>query len=179
MTARHPDELDRWMTLERIAFSDLMRMLHDGYLQGEWTDGDEMAELAHAALRCFGNGRCLYLASAVSAVVGLPIAAFWRRDDAAAPLVHAAAVDPLTSLAFDIMGARPLGTMRDELAEAVGPIKIATVSASELGLDAREVEVLLDIAAGMPWMPRTGRAAPPLREWARLVTVYAAAGSRP
>jgi hypothetical protein len=172
-------EMERWLTPERLATSQLMRLLHDGFLEGAW-DGDAMADLALAALRGFGNGCCFYLASAVSGVTGLPIAVFWRMGIADLPIVHAAVVDPASGDAFDILGRRPLGELRAELVDVVGRIRMAVEPPLAIGdeMDAEEADVLLDIAAGMPWMPPVGRAAPPKPDWARLVVGYAAARDR-
>jgi hypothetical protein len=168
-----PNELDRWMTPERIAHSDLMRLLHEGYLEKAW-DETLMMDLAMALIRGFGNACCFYLASVLAHDTGFPIACFWRASDPDAPVLHAVVVDPQTNLGYDILGCRAVATIRHELTEAVGPIRLSIEPAFVLGdeLEGEEVAILSEIAAGMPWMPGAMKPSASKAEWAQLVISY-------
>ncbi|MBB3267718.1 hypothetical protein FHW79_005383 [Azospirillum sp. OGB3] len=164
-------EFDRWMTLERIARSDFMGLLFDGLKSRAW-EPDTLQELAVAALCGFGNGCCYFLASAVATPAGMPIVGFRRLDGS---LVHAAVVDSGTGEAADVLGRRPLAALRTEMEDAAGPVRMSALTSIWDELDPEEARILQEIAAAMPWMPRTGTSAPPLPQWARLVVAYATA----
>lgn len=171
-------ELERWLTPERIANSDLAHVMFDGMRSGDWSP-DEMQDVMLAALRTFGNGCCYFLASAIADVDGRTILGFWRLqgDDR---LVHAVVVDQSDGHACDVLGRRPVSAIRDELRHAVGGVRLSVLPSIRDEMDDDEVEVLQDIAAGMPWM-RAGRTPLSARNWARMVTGYSAArsGERP
>lgn len=162
------------MTPERIAASDLSSTLFEGLRAGYWSS-DETLDIMLDAIRTFGNGCCYFLASAVADRGDRSIAGFWRTngDDR---LVHAVVVDQSDGYASDILGRRPLSMVRDELDHAVGGVRLTVLPSIRDEMDADEVEVLLDIAAGMPWM-RTGCTVPSPRVWSALVGGYAKARS--
>ena len=162
-------EFERWLTPERIVQSDFMEVIWDGLKDGSW-DQEEAANLSTLALRGFGNGSCYFLASAVASVTGQPIVGFWRMtgDDR---LVHAVVQDPTNGYAADILGSRPLTSIRSELTEAVGELRLSVLPPIGEEMDRFELDCLLDIAAGLPWM-RVGRDAPDKRCWSSLVMSY-------
>jgi hypothetical protein len=164
------DELGRWLTLERIARSDFMQILFDGLHDGIWSQ-DEAMDLAEAALRGFANGCCYYLASAVARQTGWPILGFMRPNGDG--LIHAVLVDPQSGDAFDILGRRPIGDLKREILEAVGQFGLAGLPIiAETEPDEREI--LLEIAAGLPWMPIAKE--PEMRGgWGRLLIAYVSA----
>lgn len=163
-------EFDNWLTLERIAYSDFMAVVFEGVKSGSW-EADEALDLAVSALWTFGNGNCYFLASAVADATGGTVAGFWRRsgDDR---LVHAFVVDPADGHGFDILGRRPVSEIRQELEVAVGGLRMSVLPSIRPEMDDVEVECLLDIAAGLPWM-RVDRPQPDKMEWASLVRGYA------
>jgi hypothetical protein len=167
---RASDELGRWLTFERIAQSDFMQILFDGLHDGIWSQ-DEAMDLAEAALRGFANGCCYYLASTVARQTGWPILGFMRPNGDG--LIHAVLVDPKTGDAFDILGRRPIGNLRGEILDAVGPFSLATLPIiAEMEPD--EQEILAEIAAGLPWMPTANE--PETRGgWGRLLIAYVGA----
>ncbi|QCI67660.1 hypothetical protein [Phreatobacter stygius] len=170
MSAARIDE--PWLSLERIAFSDLGAMLFAA-VDAEGINDDRVAELIATALHVLGNGRCIYLASAVAGDLNFPVAAF-RRQTIDHSLVHAAVMEPRTGKVVDILGAKSLAELREELKRAIGPV-VLTVQAplSEADFAPGEKEDLLKIAAGLPWMPRGCRPATAWSEWMMLVSDYA------
>jgi hypothetical protein len=168
----HRSELDRWLTAERIARSELMQVVFEGVRSGTW-DASGAEEVLLAALRGFGNGCCYFLASAVVGVRGGTIAGFWRvrGDDR---LVHAVVVDPADGHASDIVGRRPLAAVRSELVEAVGDVAMSVLPPIGDGMDEAESEILSGIAAALPWM-RMGIVPPAPADWGRLVMDYVSA----
>ena len=169
-------ELEQWLTLERIAFSDFAGILFDGLHDGSWSQ-EAASNVAVAALTGFGNGHCYWLASAAAMVTGWPIAGFWRKHDPDMPLVHAVLHDPASGDALDILGRRPLGAIRDELVSAVGPVRISALPSLHPEIDQDELDVLSQIVAGLAWMPGANPATN-LKDWGKLVVGYADARSR-
>ncbi len=167
-------ELERWLTPERIANSDLAHVMFDGMRSGAWSP-EEMQDVMLAALRTFGNGCCYFLASAVAGLGGRTILGFWRLEGDER-LVHAVVVDQADGHACDVLGRRPVAEVRNELRHAVGGLRMSTLPSICDEMDEDELEVLREIAAGMPWM-RTGRHAPARQEWSRIVRGYAEARS--
>ena len=165
------NELDRWLTTERIAGSDLGALM----FETGWNN-EETLDLYEAALTTFGNGCCFFLASAVAKATGCSIAGFWRKSGDER-LVHAAIFDPSTGDGFDILGRRALAQMRLELIEAVGPIRISTIPSVHVEMDAGELECLTVIAAGLPWMPNAAKGIDRDR-WRTLIIEYAKANDR-
>lgn len=167
-------ELDRWLTAERIARSDLVQVVFEGVRSGVW-NASEAEDVLLAALRGFGNGCCYFLASAVVGVRGGTIAGFWRvrGDDR---LVHAVVVDPVDGHACDILGRRPLAQVRAEIAGAVGDVRISVLPSLQREMDPEEAEVLKRIAARLPWMGIESDQ-PDQAEWSALVLGYVNARS--
>lgn len=102
----------------------------------------------------------------------MPIVGFRRPNGS---LVHAAVVDSGTGEAADVLGRRPLATLRAEMEDAAGSVRMSALTSIWTEIDPAETRILQEIAAAMPWMPRTGTSAPPLPEWGHLVVRYAAA----
>lgn len=159
-------EFDRWMSLERIARSDFAMLLFDGMKAGAWS-GDDAMDLSVAALRGFGNGLCYFLASAVAAETGYPIAGFRRADGS---LVHAAVVEPTTMMACDILGRRPVGALRAEMRSVVADARLVALPVID-AVAPDERDRLLCIASGLPWMP-VARSPMSLCQWRRLLVGY-------
>lgn len=149
----HPDELTRWLSIERIASSHLVSDLFDA-TRSSGLGQDDLADLFEALLEVFANGSCYLLASAVAGRTGWPIAGFWRiaGDDR---LVHAVIVDPRTGLARDILGVRAIASVRSELAEVVGALRVTVLPSIHSEIDEDELACLTTIAQGLPWMPTT------------------------
>jgi hypothetical protein len=162
-------ELERWMTAGRIANSDFMRVVFEGVRAGAWSV-EEAQEVSLAALRGFGNGSCYFLASAVAGATGGTVVGFWRRKGDER-LVHAVVHDARDGHASDVLGRRLLSEVRRELEDAVGALRLSVLPSIGADMDAQEVDCLLDIAAGLPWMG-VGRIPLPHAAWGSLMRSY-------
>ncbi|MFZ3482153.1 hypothetical protein [Sphingomonas sp. 3-13AW] len=165
-----PSELTRWLSINRLATSDLTEALFAGIQATGW-DQESVTELYEDLLNTFANGCCFYLASAVARFTGWPIAGLWRRAGELR-LVHAVLVNPHTGHGYDILGSRPLAEIRDELAEVTGSLSVTALAPIGDEFDETELATLAVIARGLPWMP----IADPehdLEAWRRHVRAYA------
>lgn len=162
-------ELERWLSIDRLAHSDFMEVVFDGVKSGHWSS-KQAVDLSDAAFSTFGNGCCYFLASAIADQADMMIVGFWRQtgDDR---LVHAVIFNPQDGYAFDILGHRPLSHVRDELGDAVGGVRMSVLPSIRSEMDDEELDCLLDIAAGLPWMP-VHRRRPDALIWADLIHGY-------
>lgn len=158
------------MTFGRIAGSDFMSLVFMGLKDGSWSV-DEARDLSLAALSSFADSDCYFLASVVSSLSGRQIVGLMDEDGA---LLHALSHDVFSGIVGDVLGTRPLGSARDEMAAALGGAVSVRVLPSILGeIESARYLMLVEIAHGLPWLGTGGRS---LRRglWAGVFRDYAA-----
>ncbi len=174
------DEASRWLTLERIGRSELIKWaLFDN--RREWAETlDEAGEWLIATIRLFGCGSCFDLANAVALETGAPIAVIGRRGDRDGRIAHAVVYRPADETGADILGRRPMSEIVAEFREAVGPISLSVTAGdrAEFG-SAAEREDFAVMAASLPWLPRAESRDPtPFVRFRQMVAARIAAPQR-
>lgn len=161
------NEVDRWLDLERIANSELVKFtFFDNREYWSRRQDEDPGEWLFAALRIFALGWCFDLASAVAVQSGLSVVLI-RRRGVPEPILHAAAIDTTSNVAYDILGARPINQLVAEM-RAVAPQ--ISISLERLDDGADHHHLMSAIAAGLPWMPRpVGVALTPFPDLKRLI----------
>lgn len=152
------DEVSRWLTLERIGRSELVKWAlfenRDAWRESQ----DDMGEWLISTIRLFACGGCYDLANAVALETGAPIAVIKRQGDRKNLIAHAVVFEAATGCGADILGRRLISEIVSEFRYAVGPIRLELIEgdAAEFGSDA-EREAFAEMASALPWMPRNDR----------------------
>lgn len=168
---RVQDEVSRWLTLERVGLSDLVKWsMFDNRDYWRSSDVDQQEWLCGLIDR-FALGGCYDLANAVALETGQLVAIIKRRGDAVlGRIAHAVVYSALSDTGVDILGCRRMSDIANELRATVGPISLSLEKGERWPEDdPAELEELTVIAAGLPWFPRAeGRKVTPFAEFVRL-----------
>lgn len=149
------DEASRWLTLERIGRSDLIKWALFDH-RGEWPETlEEAGAWLIETSRLFACGSCFELANAVALETGAPIALISRRTDRDGRIAHAVVYDPADETGADILGRRPMSGIVAEFRDAVGPVSLELIAGDATEFDsAAAYEEFAAMAAALPWLPR-------------------------
>lgn len=170
------DEASRWLTLERIGRSELIKWALFDHRR-EWPETlNEAGEWLIKTIRLFACGSCFDLANAVALETGAPIAVISRRGDLDGRIAHAVVYGAEDQSGADILGRRPISDIVAEFKDAVGPVSLSMIAGdeTEFGSSAAREEFAV-MAAALPWLPRAeGREPTPFPRFREMVTARTA-----